>query len=229
MGTIYTPIVGSVYKFTFDSGLDAQNGTYRLVKLMSYEEYLSEDGDIFRDFFEPNGKSEEELNADLVKIKSSKIMKLVDPSDNSDSAIAVFAPLCYLKSSPDYHVSKYTKFGVLACIGITKNPEDLDFMRDSIVEQVEATLGITPDPKYVSISETWLTDDEYAEIVAQRDESKKKTTNYFSENKELQKRMSSLQAILKEYEKLIINQQQQIDALKEKLQAQDPADTEEGD
>lgn len=218
MATIYTPIVGNVYKFTFQAGYDAQNGTYRLVKLMSYDEYLNDGGDLLTDFFEPNGKTDTELNADLNKIKASKIMKLIDPADTSTDPVATFAPLCYLESSPDYHIQKYTKFGVLAYVGTTRDPSDLDYMKDSLVEQIEATLGITPDPKFVAVGEEWLTDTEYAEIVASRDETKKKTTNYFSENKRLQAKVSSLQTIIKEYEKLIINQQQQIDKLKEQLQ-----------
>ena len=103
-------------------------------------------------------------------------------------------------------------------MGTTRDPNDLDYMKDSLIEQIEATLGITPDPKFVAVGEEWLTDTEYAEIVASRDETKKKTTNYFSENKRLQAKVSSLQTIIKEYEKLIINQQQQIDKLKEQLQ-----------
>ena len=38
------PTPGVVYKFVFDSGYDCYNGTYRLVKLMTYDEYLNDDG-----------------------------------------------------------------------------------------------------------------------------------------------------------------------------------------
>ena len=212
MGTIYTPTVGVVYKFTFQSGYDAQNGTYRLVKLMEYDEYLNDGGDLLTDFYEPNGKTETELNADLATIRESKIMKLVDPDTTESDPEAVYAPLCFLLSSPDYNVKRYVKMGVLANIGVTENAEDYDFMLDRITEAVEATLGITPDPRLVVIGHQWLTEDEYADIVAERDQTKISTTNYYSECIRLQQQVQSLQTINNKYEELIKNLQSQIDA-----------------
>ena len=52
----------------------------------------------------------------------------------------------------------------------------------------------------------------YAEEVAKRDDKLKKVVNYFSENRRLERSMSSLKTLLADYEALIVRQQQQLDA-----------------
>jgi hypothetical protein len=59
-----------------------------------------------------------------------------------------------------------------------------------------------------------MTESQYQEIIKTRDETKKKVMNYYSENLKLEKMLSSANTKIKEYEKLIINQQKQIDNLK---------------
>lgn len=207
--TIITPTPGVVYRFVFVSGFDVFNGTYRLVKLMTYDEYLEDGGNLLTDFFTPNNKDETELAKDLEKIRVSKIMKLVSP-DEMDNTVEVYAPLIYLENTPDHRVKEYKKFGIVSYIGITENAEDLDFVRDNITQQFQAALGITPDPKFVYTGSSWLTDEEYLEELAKRDETIKEIINYFSENKRLQTQMSATNSKLKAYEELILNLQQQV-------------------
>ena len=212
------PTPGVVYKFVFDSGYDCYNGTYRLVKLMTYDEYLNDDGDILVDFYTPNGKDETAVTADLEKLQASKIMKLVSP-DDADTETVVLAPLCFLTATPDCNVREYQRFGIISLIGITDNVEHLDFMRDALVQLTEASLGISPDPKFMTVGNVWLTDTEYAEEVAKRDDKLKKVVNYFPENRRLERSMSSLKTLLADYEALIVRQQQQLDA-KQKINAE---------
>ena len=61
--------------------------------------------------------------------------------------------------------------------------------------------------------EQWLTDSEYNEVLQERDESKKKVLNYYSENQRLEKELSQLRTQIAEYERLIVNLQSQIDNL----------------
>lgn len=230
MGTLYTPTVGVVYKFTFQSGYTAVDGTYRLAKLMQYDEFLEEGGDLLTSFYAPNEKTETELNADLPVIRNSMIMKLVAPNATDSSATAVYAPVCFLLASPDYNVKEYSRIGILAYVGVTTKPEDYTFVADRIKEAVEATLGITDvSPKLVQVGTLWLTDDEYQEIVNERDQTKIKTTNYYADNIELRKRLSSAQTIINEYEKVIVNYQKQVDELKAQLPQYTDTGTDEGD
>jgi hypothetical protein len=113
------------------------------------------------------------------------------------------------------NVEKYYKFGIVVDAGITKDPKTLSFMRDILIEAVEASFGITPQVDFVTLHEKWLSQSEYQEILDARDQSKLKVINYYSENQKLQKQISSTNTKLKEYEKLILNLQAQLDALRD--------------
>lgn len=212
MAILMSPTVGAAYNFTFASGYDTFNGIYKVSRIMTYDEYVDDGGDIDTDFFTPNGKSDEVEN-ELEHVRESMILKLVSP-DTDDDSDPVFAPMYYLEGTPDYNVKKYQNIGIIANIGITEKVEDVDFIREIITEAVESALGITPSPKLVVTKEQWMTEAQYQEILKNRDESKKKVMNYYSENLKLEKMLSSANTKLKEYEKLIINQQKQIDNLK---------------
>lgn len=212
MSTITTPTVGAVYKFKFTKEFEKFNGTYRVSELMSYDQYLSNGGDIDSDFFGPNNQSSI-LAQEIQNVRSSQILKLEAPAQDSDVP-PVYAPLYYVAETPDYNVKCYKRFGMITYIGISEDPAVFNFMRDVVSEAVETTFGITPDPKFVVTGEEWLTDAEYNDVLNKRDTSKMKVLNYYSENQRLEKELSSVKTKLSEYEKLIINLQTQINNLK---------------
>lgn len=212
MSTLMTPTVGAVYNFTFTSGYDTFNGIYKVARIMTYDEYVDDGGDIDTDFFTPNDKSEE-VETELENYRSSKILKLVSP-DSDDDSDPVYVPIYYLNETPDFNVKKYQNIGIVANIGITENVSDVDFIRENITEAVESALGITPDPKLVVTKEIWMTESQYQEIIKSRDESKKKVINYYSENLRLERALATANTKIKEYEKLVINLQKQVDKLK---------------
>ena len=211
MSTVMTPAVGAVYKFKFSTEFEEYNGTYRVTEILSYDEYLNSGGDIDSDFFGPNSQSAI-LEQELPKVRESKILKLEIPDPNSDIP-AKFAPLCYVAETPDFNVKCYKEFGIIAYIGICEDPTVFEFMKDTVTQTVEAAFGITPDPQFVVTGEQWLADSEYNEVLQERDESKKKVLNYYSENQRLEKELSQLRTQIAEYERLIVNLQSQIDNL----------------
>ena len=70
------------------------------------------------------------------------------------------------------------------------------------------------------INTKWMTESEYQAIVAERDQNKINTRNYYSENLKLEERLSKANTKINEYEKLIINLQHQVDKLKLVLENQ---------
>ena len=192
-----------VYNFTFKEGWGALKGIYRVDAIYSYSEYLKEEGDILKDFYEPNGKTISEVNADLPKLRESKIYRLATVDESVETTIH-HAPELYVESSPDYLVDQYVKFGIVCTVGITKRPEDLNYIKDNIVQNVEASLGITPNINFVNLGKVWMTETQYQEELKKRDESKKKALNYFSEMRRLTLELKSSQQKVREYEKLII-------------------------
>lgn len=211
MATLMTPTTGCVYNFTFKSGYNVFDGIYKVSKIMTFDEYVDDGGDIDTDFFSPNDKSEE-LNNELSNVQTSKILKLSHPSD--DDLEPIFVPMYYLECTPDFNVKEYYNLGIVANIGITESVEDVDFIRSNITEAIESVIGVTPDPKLVIINTKWMTESDYQKIVAERDQNKVNTRNYYSENLKLEDRLSRANTKINEYEKLIINLQHQVDKLK---------------
>lgn len=211
MATLFTPIPGTVYKMIFESGYNSFDGVYKLASLMTYDEYIEKGGNLLVDFYTPNQKTEEDLNNDLPNIRISKIMKLVSP--NTDETVEHYAPIIFLKETPDFNIKKYMKFGIVGYVGITDNPDDLSFIKENIKEQFEAALGITIEPQYVSTGEIWLSDEEYAEVLKERDDTKKRVINYYSENVRLVQQNTQLRTMIGEYKTLVIALQKEIEKL----------------
>lgn len=197
-----TPTPGVVYKFYFRGGFTDFNGTYRLVQVMTYDEYVKENHDIVADFFVPCGKTAEDALADLETIRTSQIMKL-RTIDELDTGTEKYAPMAYMDKNPDHNVKKYSKLGVVAYIGIVDEVETLDYINNNLREQFTAGLGIDPQPQFMSTGEVYLTDDEYKEEVAKRNESARQIINYFSENRRLEKVISQQKTRLEAYEATI--------------------------
>ena len=214
MSTLITPSAGNVYSFKFKSGYNTFDGVYRVLKIMMYDEYVNDGGDIDNDFFAPNDASDN-LDAELDNVLNSKILKLIPP--DNDDADPIFVPLYYLAETPDYNVKEYKNLGIIAKIGITESANDVMFISDIITEAVESAIGITPEPKLVVIDSKWMTESQYEDLKAERDENKMKVKNYYSENIKLEKRLAQVNTIITEYEKLIINLQNQVDSLKLRL------------
>lgn len=210
--TSITPSLGSVYQFTFESDFESFNGVYKLVKLMTYDEYLEDGNNLLDDFFTPNGQDETALNEALPTIRASKIMKLVTPNDLEESKV-VFAPLCYVKTVPDFNVKCYKEFGLIVSVGVIDEVDSLEYIRTNLIEQFSAALGIHTNPKFVTLGDVWLSESQYAEIKAQRDQDALATINYFSENKRLQQQLNKAHTKIQYYEELVKQLNDQITEL----------------
>lgn len=212
MSALIKPVVGGIYNFKFQTGYTKFDGVHKVVKIMTYAEYVSDGGDIFNDFYQPNQKTQEDLNNTINGVMANDILKVIQPNYDTIEE-TIYIPTYFLEETPDYNVSKYHKFGIVANVGIIGDPNNLSFMKDNITEAFESVLGITPDISFVALEEKWLTDEQYQEILAERDESKKKSYSYYKENLRLQKQLSQANTKINEYERLIINLKEQIDAL----------------
>ena len=213
MSVIITPTVDSVYKFSFEPRFSSYDGIYRLVKLVTYDQYLEDGGNILTDFYKGCDLQEADVTTDLADLRESKIMMLANASAVTDE-ISLYAPLCFVKEVPDCNVKKYYKFGMISYIGITDDPTTLDYMKTAFVQHVESALGVTPDPRFMTLKEVWMTDDEYQAELAARDATKKQVVNYYSENQRLQKQLAELKTLLADYETTIIKQQKQLESFK---------------
>lgn len=212
MPTLIKPVVGGIYNFKFQTGYTKFDGVHKVVKIMTYDEYISDGGDIFTDFYEPNEKTEDDINSTIDGVMINDILKVVQPNYETVEE-TLYIPTYFLEETPDYNVSRYHKFGIIANVGVIGDPNNLNFMKANITEAFESVLGITPDVSFVALEEKWLTDEQYQKILSERDDTKKKSYNYYKENLRLQKQISQANTKINEYEKLIISLKQQLDAL----------------
>ena len=193
---------GSIYKFIIGNGLEYFNGIYKVAKVMTYDEFLLDGGNLLTDLYTPVGKDEDDLNNDLATIKSDDILKLVSP-DEMDTKDSLYIPACFVEETPDHNVKKYMKLGLICYLGVIDDESTIDYMRSNIVQQCTATIGINPSPRFMTTGSVWLTDEDYAEEVAKRDEVLKTTINYFSENKRLRTELDQANTRLQLYEEKI--------------------------
>lgn len=212
MPTLIKPVAGGIYNFKFQTGYTKFDGVHKVVKIMTYAEYVEDGGDIFTDFYEPNQKTQEDVDDTINGVMANDILKVIQPNQESIEE-TIYIPTYFLEETPDYNVSRYHKFGIVANVGVIGDPANLNFMKDNIVEAFESVLGITPSVSFVALEEQWLTEAQYQEILAERDVTKKKSYNYYKENLRLQKQISQANTKINEYERLIVSLKQQIDAL----------------
>ena len=216
MGYLIMPSVGSAYKFVFESRFSDLTNVYEVKKIMTYNEFLADGRNILTDFYELCSLTQSDVDKDLAKIRESKILKLHKPDHNTDDDI--YAPLFTVENVPDCNVKRYYNVGMVSKIGITEDPNDLDYMKNTFVEVVESSLGITPDPIFTTIGEgVWLTDDEYEAEVAKRDKNKLKVMNFFKKAKELEVQLSEAKTKINAYEQLIVKLHKENEALRQQL------------
>lgn len=212
MPTLIKPVVGGIYNFKFQNGYTYFNGVHKVVKIMTYAEYVADGGNIVEDFYTPNGRNQDDVNNTIDGVMANDILKVVEPNIESIDEV-IYIPTYLLEETPDYNVSKYHKFGIVANVGVIGDPDNLAFVKANLIEACESVLGITPEIAFVSLEEKWLTDEQYQEILAERDDSKKKSYSYYKENLRLQKQISQANTKIIAYERLIVNLKQQLDAL----------------
>lgn len=193
---------GVVYKFFFQQDYQSLEGIYLLTKIMTYDAYLQSGGDLTVDFYPHAGKDDTDLTLDLSSIRAGRVFQLDNP--NASDIPPIFAPECYLSGVPDHNVRQYHKIGMISFVGIVDEIDVLDYVVKNIEEEIQAATGIVPKPEIIALDRgVWMTDNDYAEEVKKRDETLKKTINFFSENKRLQAEINQLRTRLTAYEEII--------------------------
>lgn len=197
---MFVPTVGSIYYFSFLPEFAKWNGTYSVARRMTFQECMDDNINLVDEWYTPCGVDAAQYKADLDMLQRTDIMKLINPETMDGKNDYVFAPVIYLDKVPDHNVKRYFSLAVGYHIGITADPQRITEVMDVMKEHMQAATGVVTDPKLFEISTTWLTDQQYADIEASRDQTKKKLFNYFSENVRLRNENSKLRTKLRYYE-----------------------------
>lgn len=197
---MFVPNVGSVYYFSFLPEYASKNGTYSVARRMTFQECLDDNVNLLDEWYTPCGVSGDQYKADLNTLIVTDILKLINPETMDGKRDYLYAPSLYLDKIPDHNVKRYYTLAVGYHIGVTSNPDRIAATISVMKEHMTAATGVTADPGLFEISTTWLSDAQYAEIEASRDQTKKKLFNYFTENVRLREENSKLRTKLRYYE-----------------------------
>lgn len=159
----YIPYVGSLAKFEFIPEFSELNGIYRVLRVLSYAEAISDKIDFKTDLYLKAGLEEEEYSENFQNYINNEVLLLQDVSDTvNKTIIPVFESLFTMY--PDATIKKYGTCVALATIGLFQSVDEVSWLADDLTDVIRA---VNPDATNVTImmSETqgvqWLTDSEY--------------------------------------------------------------------
>lgn len=194
-------IVGETYRCTFKHGFESigydstatnpmETGLYRLVRIMSYDELLETSLSLLEDTYKAVGKSTDGVKADLNTLYLNKRFFIFE--EVLDSTIR--RCLCEedLDGDPIFGISAYGKYAVVLDMGAWSNPAGMDATINYLKDEITHRFGVAFDPAGLQIQRyrmTYLTDNEYAAVVATREQTKSSTINYAAQ-------LASVQALL---------------------------------
>jgi hypothetical protein len=206
---IIIPEVNTVYQFKFKIPFNIYDGIYRVHQLLTYDQFVSLNVDLYKLLYEDAEKTEEDYNDDMITFRTDQFIKLTKPHITIQTDIEklqekiYYIPKSLLLISPNPNVKAYSDLVVALHVGPIKDADKLDYIVNNIKENVLYATGINDDPKLASMSIRWLSDDEYTDIENSRELNKKQVVNYFSESQRLRRQIASLEAELLAYKKAI--------------------------
>lgn len=195
-----TPYVGTVYDFVFVSPFSIYNGIYKVLRILTYDEIISDNIDISTIYIE-TGQTEEDYNTAVTEyLRTDKFLKLEKINDKS----ILYIPYSLTELEPDPNVKKYSRLAIAVDLGIFDNINDIQFAKNTIESMIDKGLGVGESTHAFSIEEVWLTLEDYNEEVKKREERKQGLINLYSEVLRLRQELDNQNTKIKYYEDLII-------------------------
>jgi len=202
---MFTPYTGTVYSFKFKTPLDTLNGIYQVLRIMTYDEMISDNiklANIWVLAGSTEIELENEINTPNSEIKSNKILKLQSVKDEN---IIIHIPYAKLAYEPDFNVKQYHRLIVALDLGVYKNMDEVNYIKNVIDETAEAVLGVKKKSDIFSTNYEWMLESEYNEILKDREKYKSTIINLFSENNRLRNELTNAKTLIEKYETTIVN------------------------
>lgn len=192
--------VGNTYKFSFKHPFDSLDGIYSVLKTMTYDETVDDQIDLMA-LYTKYGKTEDDFNADITDLRSSRVLKLSDVQTGD----IVYVPMTIYELEPDPNVKKYLHLALGVSLGVFSTLEQVKYVKGVMQDLLKGGLGVTEEPVVTELTskQVWLTTDEYEAIVLDRESIKNKTINLYTENIRLRKDLDSAYTKIAAYEQLI--------------------------
>lgn len=190
--------LGWTYSFKFTNDFKTLNNVYTVVKIYSYDEFISDNLDLYTLLYSRVAKSYAELEVDVQEYRTQQIFKLRNPDNYED---ILYVPEGIIAEVPNFNVKKYAKLVISLNVGVYPNEEELTYAVNSMQEYLQVILGFANNPLITAIRYVWLTDDEYNETIGDR-EKNKEVVNYYSKCIELEKEITRQKGTIERFNTL---------------------------
>lgn len=190
-------VPGYAYDFKFKSLLSSLNGIYQVSSLLSYEELINTNVDLFASTYEPLGLDEVAYDSDLNSIREGKTAKLV--SVNNPEEIW-YVPEHLFDIVPDGSVQRYLHLGLAVDLGVFDDSEQLELLKEEIEQIVQTKIGVSQSAIIYSVKDAWMSKSEFQLIEAARLINIEQTNNHYTDKLKLQKEVDRLKTLITYYE-----------------------------
>lgn len=193
------PTTGETCLFTFKSTFTSLNGIYKVLSINTLDELIALGVDMVASSYEKVGLSETEYQEEVLLFKHERIYKLshVTTSD------VIYIPTSFFLTIPDPHIREYLHLGFAVNVGIFKDMNKIDWIKNQIGQALKAVAGVEKEPSLFELRSTWLTEAEFAVIESERNALISNTSNHYSDKQILLSRIARLNTIVAEYERTI--------------------------
>ncbi len=189
-----------VYNFLFVANFTSLDGIYKVLSISSYDALVTDGIDLFKVLYEANGLLEADFESDIDAIRDARIFKLEDVNDPSN---LIFMPEFLFVNVPDNSVQKYMRLGIVCDIGIHDNENQVTTLKSEIEQTITAMIGANDNAVVYKISDAWMTETDYAAIVATREANISTVSNSYTDKVALQLEVDRLRTKITYYENLI--------------------------
>ena len=190
-------VPGYAYDFKFKSLLSSLNGIYQVSSLLSYEELINTNVDLFASTYEPLGLDEVAYDSDLNSIREGKTAKLV--SVNNPEEIW-YVPEHLFDIVPDGSVQRYLHLGLAVDLGVFDDSEQLELLKEEIEQIVQTKVGVSQSAIIYSVKDAWMSKSEFQLIESARLINIEQTNNHYTDKLKLQKEVDRLKTLITYYE-----------------------------
>lgn len=190
------PYVNTVYQFRFTSGFAACDGIYKVLRVMTFDEMISDSINLV-DLYTKVGKLEEDYHKDAASLRTDKILKLEDVT-NSENVL--YIPNSFNLYEPNPDVQVYANLVLAVNLGMFDDPTQIEFAKNTIESIIDKGIGIKESTLLFSTKDVWMTVSDYKEHVRQRNARKAGLVNLYSETHKLRKALDEANKKIQYYE-----------------------------
>ena len=161
------PEVGATASFTFTPRFATLNGIYVVQSETTFASALSAGVDFVKHLYVPAGLAQADFNTDYASYAQDKVCVL---QSVISASVVYYVPESVFATIPDTTIKEYLPLILVANLGVQENTQAILETINQIKDLIQSSLGSTDPVRVVTNSnnKVYLTDAQYATLVATR-------------------------------------------------------------